>query len=1846
MDNNISATTVPPQGNWLDDFGDTVKDTYEAGKSFVADYKQSNFEIDDEKQKQIRESYSTGGDSMVFDNYDDPYMQRGMFAKNLRKKNPGISDEQIAETIGVNANQMRFMNAGKAERLVAGNKYDTFMIRLGVANMAPNNPLTQKALAASNKLMDVIQKPGEHLVKGVVDPSSILDVDTVAEMKAYMKDYESGEKMWKGVNTTYDEAGSRSVPLNIAGAVGEMAHDIEGGLLAGMRGSAMKMFIKDMGVTGALETARYAQHLDEGRLAMGIGGALAGNVVGNMISKAFRPDVQLPVEESKSIDALNDQLKFLELFDDSKIQVTPELIDNPKAFKQQIEATIENPHEKDRMLEAVDHMKSGMVNQINTMTKALGTSPAMLRKFQTGKVSDREMGKEFKRYMTGLKTEYGLQADVLYKKARESDVDPKTGKERTYTLDIIDDIRLANEATRGPYSVWTNILKHEDKMENEKSRGIKKSFEALTKKRDEWTEKFAKQSEALNSLEVKAGNDFEQHAIYELKLREQMSEGSNASQSAIDTTELNIKKYAAKLKSNKTELTKLRGSKVGTQTQLRNTWDEMNDLNHVMDDTYSSGEFTAHQMSNIVKMLNNKIYVKGGIISSDDQAQIRSLTSMRERVKTFMAENITESDYMKTYGEASDLMSEKFHNLGGQSRVQNISKAMENKKDPEAMYKLVTHEEEGLNNLVELKTMLGKDNTMYKSLVAKKYSDIIMKDVEKTTGIKEAADINMDKLARNLNKPYLMDEIEEVAGKEVADTYRGIKYFANAYEQLFTEIAKVNPVLKGGERGMKRKFKDLVSTMFKDTVELVGDAVTGKEVGDASRSNKWNPRWYDKTVEMNELIGYTKERLGKAKSQTDAVEILDTAAVGLNKLMKGIKKKADDSPEVKTSGSSSSAFVTKEATSVIAGGGVGAGVGAAAAPEGHKAEGAAVGFLMGAGVGASVTKKYDPNTVNSIGFSKGSSDTQFNPDAVFDTRNFNPEDVGHLSSLKAGEYATDNKGNTFQKSREMNLVEADRDASKEIINFKGPLSKAPTVPGKQIQAEGKVYDVVESDKWTPSKSQEHGRQEVTSHNTTDTGDYTKRVTDTTPAHEFSTQEHRELIDDLTAEHRAARRTRDKDLTSRAKGVLLTAKGASWKQVSEVAVHTKAIAGLQKNQDTISTQIRDLTKSDEGTSIMFDIDYLEDELGVDTLRLFDDPKYAKGIIDRFSYSGNLEEVDDIQKALAKYKAHKESIPPQDTKKADELKKVWTKQYKEIQHNKEAAESIVDSVESAYQKGKGATKSESITNPGTSFVSSPLNDMVSTIRDKGIESQTAAQWKNSFKDISSDEMEGSRVGQWLDDYIEDFGGDTPLSTNNIEQVLLTRQDAMTKVEHTDKRFNTIMVDEKGRPSSSEDVNLYFSKTGADVKWDKSADHFKSVTHSVEQESGEARRLFGHTRGQPYVYTPESGGKGKVLAEIQSDKYQHLTGETAIEVIDSETGSAKYTGNGAYENLRDDADSALNINIDKVSLHQIIHKTGDEDDIYERGTDAVINIAKEVDRMMDKDSLYADGGAAGIAEEIVTRPYMSIKDLSRLLRDNGVKVNSSIRRVQQALVTETAEALSRIPTGKTGNIPYENKWPQALIAEELVDAYNKGFTEISIPIGRMEYSGKRINTQGAGKSASSPANDVEPESSFNGNSGVESNMVRTAGVTRYYAETIKPLIEKAGGAIKSSDVVYNDETQMLTIKVPETPFTLTRQLSGENPGSSKVKTKISNTGKKAFTDKRTTVERFAEKAILGSKNGKKYTGQQYTRLRESVLEDMPKDKSKDETMTWITNRIKKFDKSTKSDLGEFGQNIADNI
>ncbi len=52
MDNNISATTVPPQGNWLDDFGDTVKDTYEAGKSFVADYKQSNFEIDDERQDQ------------------------------------------------------------------------------------------------------------------------------------------------------------------------------------------------------------------------------------------------------------------------------------------------------------------------------------------------------------------------------------------------------------------------------------------------------------------------------------------------------------------------------------------------------------------------------------------------------------------------------------------------------------------------------------------------------------------------------------------------------------------------------------------------------------------------------------------------------------------------------------------------------------------------------------------------------------------------------------------------------------------------------------------------------------------------------------------------------------------------------------------------------------------------------------------------------------------------------------------------------------------------------------------------------------------------------------------------------------------------------------------------------------------------------------------------------------------------------------------------------------------------------------------------------------------------------------------------------------------------------------------------------------------------------------------------------------------------------------------------------------------------------------------------------------------------------------------------------------------
>ncbi len=882
---NISATNVQPENTWEP----VVSKAYEYLSS---DKPQVNQTSDKDNDMQVVDFISAGlrdrvPMNTILKDSQRPEYNRGLYSKYLKSLNPDMEMSDIYDVVGAGSQSRDIMTQGPVGRFAEGAKADYQQVAYGVREtMLPEN--------------DALQE----------------------ERKMNIKGYEDANEFRKGASVEYSPEGEANEKWNVAGGLGEAAIDVGVGYGAGKAyKGVIKMGVADTVASTALETARYQEHGDKTRLALGIGSSIAGNLVGNWLAPAGKQGVG----ETKSVAELDEQLKFLEMFQKNDIPISAEILNNPIALKDKITETIKNPFERKRMLATVDEMQEGLIGQLDTSLKQLGVDPVKFAGFKNGEVSEHEMGQVFQDYLKAEKQNFRLKENALYNEAKKVDINPETGTEYRYPIaSLMEEMKVKLAGSPEAFSVVQNEMRHLGRLESAESIAVKEAQDGFEAVEGGLSKRFTKTVNDITKLEGDTDKWISQLQV----LRQRMSEVTeNTKDSTIMKLQNDIRATKANIDKAKVDLKSLRGSKGGLVAGLERVQKDMDALRGPLSKAKDPEYLTANELALLKRRVSEKINNAGGIVSLSDQNTIGALTQANKATSEFMNKNIKHTNYMDIQSKANDVARQRFDLTGKTSKIANVAKAIDN-NNPEAMYALVKSDTEGYNNLLEMKKLMGEDNQMYKSLVNKKYSDQVMDGVRQATGVDELAGIDMEKLASNLNKKGLISEIENTAGKEIADVFRGLKYMSNAYGQTYSEMIKHKPAIKGGEYGFFKTPKDLISTMFKDLSEIAtGDAYT--------------PRWYAKKADMNEAIATTKGRMAKAKTPEEKKEVLDSLGTQLGNLVKGKE----------LSGS-----MVKEGATTVIGGTAGGAAGYASAPEGQELEYATAGALVGAGMAKAVGK--------------------------------------------------------------------------------------------------------------------------------------------------------------------------------------------------------------------------------------------------------------------------------------------------------------------------------------------------------------------------------------------------------------------------------------------------------------------------------------------------------------------------------------------------------------------------------------------------------------------------------------------------------------------------------------------------------------------------------------------------------------------------------------------------------------------------------------------------------------------------------------------------------------------------
>ena len=815
---------------------DTVVDTTkEVWNSITAE----NFKEDDDRKADFLIGAMEMGDDidMYLQISEEPEVVRGLVGRRIMEKYPDINRDDMFKHIKAPETSGQLLDENPIMRMAGGIGRDYRELAYGIRKLTPG--------------MD----EAPELQK---------------ERKDFIGEYDKAEKFMSGFNANYDSDGERDEAQNWWGGAGEMGPDAVIGMgVAGNAKTMTKALVGDMAMTAGTETARYQEHESGARLGMGMGMALAGNVVGNYIGGLAK---DAPVQQQKTAAMLDEQLAFLEDLDKNMGgEFTPEMLANPELLKKKVAKTAKNVGERDRLFAAIDKMEVGIIERINLAAEELGTNAKMLAKYKRGELTDFEMGKEFNNYLNEKKAWYKADEAMLYDLAKKTDVDPETGVQRLYdTEDLFAQVNKTGVRNKEALAVFNNELRF---LDNINTPQMKQLDEGLISVRKELTTANKK----INKIDNRLKRIQDRKVILYKQINEVTDKTKDSSYARLLQERDNLIREGKTLVAEKSDLKVSKGSYIDAVETMNREKDALTPRG---DENVDLTQMNGNQLRLVDQRISEKINAPGGILSQSDAQQMGTLRELHNDLKTFMKDTIVDPKYHEIMDQAKQTSRNRFNLTGRKTRMGDVNKALLD-NNPENLYRLVSDGKDGINNLRGLKETLGENDEMYQSIVSKVYNDKIMKGVRTHTAPNEPLKMNFEKLADNLNKMD-MQELEEMA-PQVAQQFKGIKYMTNAFADTFRELQNSKALPPGELKSLKGRLMDTIRSMGMDAEEYVSDIGYGiaKSVNnvkgvESNFKGTYKPRWFDRGADLSSLINQTKHELDGKQAEVQVRMIKET----------------------------------------------------------------------------------------------------------------------------------------------------------------------------------------------------------------------------------------------------------------------------------------------------------------------------------------------------------------------------------------------------------------------------------------------------------------------------------------------------------------------------------------------------------------------------------------------------------------------------------------------------------------------------------------------------------------------------------------------------------------------------------------------------------------------------------------------------------------------------------------------------------------------------------------------------------------------------------------------------------
>ena len=1625
----------------------------------------------------------------------------------------------------------------------------------------------------------------EHSVK--VANEFIANTDKIVQ-----RDKDS-QDMYDSFFMEYDEkTGKADSPWNLASMAGSSTIDVASGafIAKAVKGTtaatrAIREAYLNVAFAFGKEGAKLGYHGDGVEFGTGVMSAMAGEAVGQFLMKRFMPPVNAGIE-TKPANELQDMLEGLRILKKYDINVGEEDLLNPDAVLTKIKAKSHNSAEVERLAKIYTGRNAELMKGLNKSLHSMGiTDAGQLNDYAEGLVPLDKMGPQFKEYIQTQQQIHKDKMDPVYDSLKDLDVNPSTGNASTYKLgtllESIDSVthnaKAINSSVKSELGFILNVGESTDSknIKNVMS-GIQENIKTEAKNFLQINADIGKIDDAI--MTTSNTLDIAKQRLSELSLNANPSVGMQLEEAVRKSV-----KALDGLSSQKRSLVAARRESTKTRNRLtQERGDNLSAFKVASDPEYASiiqvNDLRRHLVSLQNGTNNSFMDTQGKTHAAAIKRSIGEIDKWLDNIPT------DDGKFLISRLRYANGMARDGFDKWGDGAFKGIDKMLKS-DDPNIMNSLFTGDN-AMFHIQNLGKLAGKDSELYSKTVAKFLGDKILSGVRGPSGVKNLADVNWEKFTNNVSSPEFRNQVKTLLGADVEKELVGIGYLAKtlgkhideAYKHISHTQDQKRHILKtiyGGAAG------DAIQSLMAGVERYTGKLVKTKFYGGSSDKGRIKASVDNAIADIVEIVsGKTilgsipNTRYSTKEAIEEVVKELTRRQGNPNAIIAYIKKMA-------SGGTWRRGSLDFSRGSSRLGGPLGrpnAGFDIRNIDEADKP------FLSNLKNGEYVTDKFGNQFQKSSkmdlvevsrpqgGFVKAGSKNsktvkRSRPGTVFEIDgNFYRRDkvdkFEPVNNIEGGKYIVDS---TNAPGKDLTNPETYEPNMKEFIDMES----------------GAVYKVPSDD---PLRMNFYGDTMAT-------------------------------ID---------RRTAPDEYFTGLQESLESSLGMPSDKAHAVANYTKSARGLQKIAKIKRQEqrvLRDKAWKDADVESPNNIERqiewdIEDDLpffdaNMEFTRLRDGDIGLGNVASRHNINPDSPIVTDIENAYGKWLRSKNIVDsnPKIKELGDELDSINAKAREERYKAKDILESemhkdmgwseesivnyslvhrdMVDIMEDANLQGTDLYKAmepfnkelisiknsetsrvasiRTTKNAGTAQVTSPLDDAIYSLRTtKGKIPNSADEWITYLKNkgVSYDELEGSQVGIKLKQ-MEDSG--IPQTLENVETALNDRADKIYKTPLNNSTFDSYMPHsgQYKKVPGTYNNNIYTSKVGdsVDVYPGKRQAHFDIGT---DPDTG---GMFGHTRTEEYI--PKSGGKGKVIGELQSDVYQNVanTGATAehqtylARLASSRDGAVSATTFPARNAIKK-IKKAVGDETD-MSINDITAKHFDPDSMEDM--DFVNSVHEDIGdkvRYLMQRNGYPDN-AWDIEEKILKDLFNSPNpNIIKSFQAAGAEWNTpgQAAYVNDEIAYMEAMLYSNVKLPKDTSpdkIPYGEGWFQTMGARELVDAYNEGYSEVAIPIGKFIDGPNSVDSRGKAK---------WPDHRYE-ISRVAEDMERGAGPTKWYTQAVEPWLEKVGVQIDAKDISYDETTEMITIKMPNKPFNITVKGTGSVPSKHSGRTKeaiIKNKGK----------------------------------------------------------------------------------